>query len=122
MTLLSIRATFREPLRQVLDALLEGSEDRRAVTLDEIGESLGVMAVNAEEIDALLTALEAAGRRIDGPDGAHGESRLRVVIAAARELRAELGRTPRPEEIAARASMPIEAVRHALALAKVMQR
>lgn len=92
------------------------------MTLDEIGEALGVMAVSAEEIDALMAELEAAGRRIEGPDGAQGESRLRLVLATARELRAELGRTPRAEEIAQRASIPIEAVRHALALAKVMQR
>ena len=115
-------STFRPPLRQVLDALLRGSEDRRALTLDEVGDALGVMAVTAQEIDVLLAELEAAGRKIEAPDGAHGESRLRVVLTAARELRAELGRTPRAEEIAVRASMPIEAVRHALALAKVMQR
>ncbi len=114
--------TLRAEIRQVLDALLRESEDRRALTLDAIGDALGVMAVNAVEIDALIGALEGAGRRIEGPDGAHGESRLRVVIATARALRAELGRTPRAEEIAARAEMPIEAVRHALALVKVMQR
>lgn len=114
--------TLRPAIRDVATALLRASEDRRAVTLDEIGEALGVLAVSADEIDALMAELETAGRTIEAPDVAAGESRLRIVLAIARTLRAELGRTPRPEEIAARASIPLEAVRHALALAKVMQR
>jgi len=114
--------TLRRDLRNVADRLLRESEDSRAVTLDQIGEALGVLAVSADEIDALMRALEEAGRRIDAPDGQHGESRLRTVIATARELRTELGRAPRASEIAARAKMPIEHVEHALALAKVMQR
>jgi hypothetical protein len=113
---------LRNELQSIAECLIRDSEDSRAVDLDAIGEALGVLAVSADEIDALMKALEDAGRRIEAPDGQHGESRLRTVIATARALRAELGRAPRASEIAARAKMPIAHVEHALALARVMQR
>lgn len=113
---------LRAPIADVVARVLQQSEDSREVTLDEIGDALGVLAVSADEIDAIMTALESAGRRIVGPEEAQGESRLMTVVATARALRDELGRTPRTDEIAARASMPLEAVRHALSLARIMQR
>jgi len=113
---------MRAELLNVLERLLAASEDTNAVSLDRIGEALGVLAVGADEIDALFAELEARGRRITGPEGGGGQERLRVVIAVARELSRELGRKPRLAEIAERAGLDEEKVRHALALAKVMGR
>ena len=113
---------MRAEVARVMASLLVTSEKSKTISLDEIGEALGVMAITAEEIDVLVVTLESRGRRILGPSGGGGESRLKVVIATARDLRAELSRPPKPAEIAARASMTEQEVRHALALAKVISK
>jgi hypothetical protein len=113
---------MRPEIESVLIALLQASEVSREVSLDGIGEAFGTLAVTAEEIDQLLTDLEDRGRRVVGPSGGGGESRLKTVIAAARALEGELGRKARPAEIAARAGITEEQVRHALALARVIAR
>ena len=113
---------MRLEIEAVLLALLEASEVSREVSLDGIGDALGTRAVTAEEIDELLSKLEKQGRRVTGPSGGGGESRLKAVIAAARALQEELGRKATPAEIAARAGLTEEQVRHALALARVIAR
>jgi hypothetical protein len=92
------------------------------VTLDAIGEALGVMSVSAQEIESVFDALEAAGRQVVSPSEGRGVERLHKVVAAARELRAELGRTATREEVAKRSGLRPEEVHHALELAKIMQR
>lgn len=113
---------MRDEVAAVMEALLSASEDSRDVSLDEIGDALGVMAITADEIDQLVAALEAKGRNISGPFGGGGESRLKVVITTARVLQTELGRRPNAGEIAARTTLSEVQVRHALALAKVIAR
>ncbi len=114
------------PLRPSLDAvvraLLAASEGGRAVTLDAIGEALGTEAVSTEEVEAVMRALEAAGRAITGPEGARGAAALRVILPAARALAQRLGRRPTLREIAAETGIAVDDVRHALALAQVMGR
>ncbi len=111
---------MRDEVARVLASLFVMSEKTKTISLDEIGEVLGVIAITTDEIDALLAALEARGRRVTAPSGGGGESRLKVVLATARELRAQLSRPPKPAEIAERASLTEQEVRHALALAKVI--
>jgi len=113
---------LRREIAAVLEALLQASEDGGEITLDAIGDAIGVRAITPEEIDALMTALEAKGRRIAGPEGGGGEERLRAVVTAARALGPELGRKPTLAEIAARSGLSPLEVRHALALLQVMQR
>jgi hypothetical protein len=114
---------MRPELRELVDALLKASEDSREVTLDALGDAIGTRAVTHDEIDAMIGALEAQGRRVVGASGAgEGEARLRAVVAAARDLRASLGRTPTAREIADKTGLDLDAVKHALALARVMQR
>ena len=83
---------------------------------------MGALSVSTDEVDAILTALEAAGRRIVGPEGARGADTLRAVLPAARALAASLGRTPTIDEIATQLGVPADRVRHALALGRVMGR
>lgn len=109
-------------LRTALDDLLKQSEDARKVTLDQIGEALGATAVDATQIDALLTALEDEGRTIVAPTGQNGVAALMKILPAARALGTELGRTARVNEIAERTGMTEDAVRAALLLARVMAR
>jgi hypothetical protein len=112
-------------LREELDAIVAGlaaSSASKEVTLDAIGEAIGARPVSPAEIEAIIDALEARGVRVVGPEGGGGEERLRVVVTTARALVAELGRKPRPAEIAERSGLTEDEVRRALALAQVMQR
>jgi hypothetical protein len=109
-------------LREVFASLLAASEQTRVVELDAVGEALGVLAVSYDEIDALISALEAAGRSVQGPLGGGTEGRLKRVVEASRALSQENGRRPTLREVALRADLSEEQVRHALALLRVMQR
>lgn len=113
---------LRPELAAIVDALTTSSERSRTVHLDAIGEAIGARAVAADEIDAMIAVLESRGRTIVGPDGGHGEAHLKKVVATARALRAELGRNPSAQEIAATADLPVADVRHALSLVQIMQR
>ena len=113
---------LRRELQPIADALLAASNDRREVTLDAIGLAIGTRAITPPEIDELIAMLEAAGRTITGPEGGGGEERLKATVAAVRVLRPALGRAPTPSEIAEKAGLSEDEVRHALALLKVMQR
>jgi hypothetical protein len=113
---------LRAELKAIVTELLAASEGTRAIALDAIGEAIGTRAITPEEIEGIMKALEAAGRSVVGPAGGDGEARLKAVLTAARELRPALGRAPTVGEIAARSGLEEEQVRHALALAKVMQR
>lgn len=106
----------------IVEALLAASEATHEIALDAIGDAIGVRAITPEEIDAIMTSLEAEGRRIVGPTGGEGEAHLRAVVAAARALTPELGRRPTVGEIAERSGLAPLEVRHALALVRVMQR
>lgn len=112
--------SLRPPLEAVVNALL--ASHPHEVTLDAIGEALGTLAVSTDEVDAILSALEHRGRAIVGPEGARGAETLRAVLPAARALAASLGRKPTLDEIAARVGLPVERVRHAIALGRVMGR
>jgi hypothetical protein len=113
---------MRPELQAIVDELLAASEDSREVHLDAVGEAIGARAITTPEIEAIMDALDAAGRKLVGPNGGSGEDRLKTVIATARVLGPELGRKPTVAEIAARSGLGEDEVRHALALAKVMQR
>ena len=113
---------MRAELQAIVDALLAESKATREVSLDAIGEAIGARTVSAVEIDAMITALEKAGRTLHSPQGGEGEKHLKAVVAAARSLAPELGRKATASEIAERAGVTIIEVHHALALLKVMQR
>ena len=107
----------------MLERLLENSARSQTVTLDEIGETLGALPVSVADIEALLSALEAAGRTIVGPEEPRLEKNLGRVIAAARALRSEAqGKPLAVAAVAERAGLSIEDVLGALSLLRVMQR
>jgi hypothetical protein len=114
--------SLRPELVSLLEELLRNSAEGDAIELDAIGEAIGARAISQDEIDSILSAIEQRGRRVASAEGGRGEADLKTVLAAARELRAELGRPPRPDEIVARAGISREEVQHALALARIIQR
>lgn len=113
---------MKPELQAVLESLLAESKESSEVSLDALGEALGTHAISTDDVDEIMRALENAGRKVIGPEGGGGEDRLKIVVATARTLLAELERKPSVKEIAARSGLSEEDVRHALALAKVMQR
>lgn len=115
-------ARLRPELEDVVEVLLAASERSREVSLDAIGDAIGARAVSPDDVDAIMRALEAKDRRVVGPEGGGGEARLARVIDAARALKGELGRAATASEIAVRSGLSLDEVRHALALARVMQR
>ncbi len=102
--------------------LIAESEDSKRVTLDAIGEAIGVVAVSTDDVDTLLTWLERAGREVVGPEGARGVGNLQRVMPAARALATRLGRAPTLAELVAETGLAEQDVRHALALGRVMAR
>jgi sigma-70-like protein len=109
-------------LAPVVERLLAKSAASRKITLDEVGEAIGVVPVSTDDVDALLGALERAGREVIGPQGARGVTNLQRVIPAARILAGSLGRPATLAEIATHTGLSEEDVRHALALGRVMGR
>jgi hypothetical protein len=113
---------LRRELRAIVERLVASSATSRHISLDALGQAIGVQAVSYAEIDAMITALEARDRRVEATTEGRGEEYLRLVIGAVRSLSGELGRRPSPSEIALRTRLSLEQVRHALLLARIMQR
>jgi len=118
----SVGRGLRAELQAIVDTLLAASESSSEIHLDAVGEAIGTRAISTPEIEAIIDALEGAGRKLVGPAGGAGEDRLKTVITTARTLGPELGRKPTVAEIAGRAGLSEDEVRHALFLVKVMQR
>lgn len=112
---------MRPALAKILADLLAASETSRVVRLDDIGAAIGVAAVSADEIDALIEALEQAGRSVGGAEGLTGVAALRAIVAAARSLAAG-GTRPTVASLVAATGLPEGEVRKALLFARVLGR
>lgn len=87
------------------------------ITLDQIGEAIGTRLATPPEIEAIIDALEKKGRKVVTPRGGEGELHLKKVLDARRALgKASIA------DLAAHTGLTESEVRHALELAKVMQR
>lgn len=113
---------LRAELREIVETLLGQSEASEPISLDSIGDAIGSRAVSYVEVDAIIAALEIAGRTVEAGDKPSGERHLRAVIASIRALSAQLGRRPSQAEIAEHAGLTRSQVGHALQLARIMQR
>jgi hypothetical protein len=113
---------LRRELRVIVDRLVASSAASRQISLDALGQAIGVQAVSYAEIDAMVTAIEARDRRVEATTEGRGEEYLKLVVGAVRTLSGELGRRPSLAEIALRTRLSLEQVRHALMLARIMQR
>jgi hypothetical protein len=98
------------------------SRSAQVLNLDDVADVIGAADVSSDEIGSVLDALEAAGRSISTLERPHITSSLQRVLLMARELRQELGRIPRVQEIAHRSGLEPEAIQLALLYAAVLQR
>ena len=105
-----------------MDQLVADTKDTRQVSLDALGQAIGLLSVSYVEIDAMITELEARDRRVEATSEGRGEEYLRRVVEAVRTLSRELGRRPSLAEIALRTALSLDQVRYALLLARIMQR
>ena len=91
------------------------------VTLDQVGESIGIEAVTAPQIDELITALEAAGILVESELGPGVQPLLHRVLLAARQLKSQ-GASVAPERVAEASGLSVREVRVALLYAEVLYR
>lgn len=113
---------LRRELRAIVDRLVASSVASRQISLDALGQAIGMQAVSYAEIDAMITAIEGRDRRVEATTEGRGEEYLKLVVGAVRTLSGELGRRPSLTEIALRTRLSLDQVRHALLLARIMQR
>ena len=92
-------STLRKELRAIVDRLIATSEASRQVSLDALGQAIGIQSISYAEIDAMISALEARGRTVEAASGGRGEEYLRLVVPAVRSLSSELGRRPSPSVV-----------------------
>lgn len=116
--------TLRPELALIVDGIVHRLAARSATTigLDEIGDAIGATAISIDEIELVFTTLEERGITVGDATIPPASAHLGDVLKTARALRSELGRTPRPDEIAQRAGLAPEAVRRALFAARILQR
>ena len=114
--------TMRPAVQAIVDALLASSDTGSSISIDRVGEAVGITRIDTTEIEALLVALEKAERKVVVETGASGIAALRTVVPATRTLTTELRRKPTIDEIAAKTSLSVPDVRRALLLAQVMGR
>lgn len=116
----AVSVTLRTELVRVVEALLLTSEN--PISLNTVGDHIGALAVSPTELEEIFANLERAGRSVSGDISEPASHSLGVVITAARELRRELGRPARVEELVERSGVSADRVRGALLLVQVMQR
>jgi hypothetical protein len=114
--------TLRPELIRIVDELATASSTSKEVSLDALGDAIGTRPVSYVEIDAMISALEAKQRRVTATSDRRGEADLRVLLAAIKAFSAEFGRRPSLAELSERVELSSEQVKHALVLARVMQR
>ena len=113
---------LRGKLQRIVTTLADEHRGDGGVPLDALGDALATEAVTTVEIEDMIHALDAAGVPVTSPKAENGEAMLKHVLDAARTLSRETGERPTVEAIAAKSGLTTDAVHHALALAKVMQR
>jgi hypothetical protein len=110
---------MRPAIVTILDRLLQS--DEQLLSLDVIGDAIGVEGISAEEIDELFHALGKAGRTI-GTVTPNVREHLGLVLREARRLRRHSQAVPDIAAIARAAGLTPSEVRAALLYASVLSR
>ncbi|MBX3184498.1 MAG: hypothetical protein KIT72_02490 [Polyangiaceae bacterium] len=110
---------MRGELQIVLTSLVARTEAE--LSLSQVAEALGDLAVSHEDIDWLIGELEARGFTVDVPGGVGGIEALRRVLSSARALKGQGERATLPR-ICEHSGLSREAALRGLALARVLGR
>jgi hypothetical protein len=108
-------------MRPVITAIFQRllQHQPNELSLDVIGEAIGIVAITAEEIDELFHSLENAGRQI-GSATPNIRQNLNLVLREARQLRNTQNATPDTASIALASGLTPGEVRAALLYASVL--
>jgi len=106
----------------LLQTLLRESEQTRVIDLDHFADAAAPFGLGADQLDALIDALEKEGRQVKGDDSIRLREELALVLPRARAFVAENGRRPSVEELAALAGTSAVVVRRALAFGRLISR
>ncbi len=106
----------------LLDEIVAMSEPGSVISLDVFAALQAPYGLSPEEVDALITAVEATGRRIEADDTIHLQEELALVLPRARAFVAAHGRRPTVDELAAEAGVSTAIVRRALSFGRLIAR
>lgn len=108
--------------RELLDEILAMSDPGSVISLDVFAALQAPYGLGADEIDALIGAVEKTGRRIEADDSIRLQEELALVLPRARQFVAAHGRRPTIDELAAEAGVSTEIVRRALSFGRLIAR
>jgi|GEM_PF-3126205 len=115
-------APLAPPLAAIVERLL--ARFPKEIPIDAIGEETALVTGRAEDVDAIVTALEKAGRplrsAVSEASEAGGPALLATVLKTARALQVASGRTPTAPEIAQACGLAEGDVRRALGFARTL--
>ncbi len=98
------------------------SEPGSVISLDVFAALQAPYGLSPEEVDALITAVEATGRRIEADDSIRLQEELALVLPRARAFVVAHGRRPTVDELAAEAGVSTAIVRRALSFGRLIAR
>lgn len=110
---------MRDVLERIVAELL--ARGPRGISLDDVGEAIGVELVSQAEIEELLQRLESAGCHVGTVTPAIRDH-LKLVLEVARELGRGRGAAPNVTEVAEKSGLSVGEVRAALLYASVLSR
>jgi pyrroline-5-carboxylate reductase len=105
---------MRPLIKSIVDNLIDRHADAGRVDLNDIAEAIDARSVSYDEVEYIVTRLEAEGLEVGEPIDASEVRVMRTVIGAARTLRSSLNRSPTIAEISAVSGHTQQAVRRAL--------
>jgi hypothetical protein len=89
------------------------------ISLDRVAEAIGAAPVTMSDIEAIFSALDAAGRRVEA-EVKDPPAALAQVLRTVRSFTAQNGRRPNVSEIALASGLRLGEVRFALLYARVL--
>ncbi len=107
---------------ELLDAILAMSKPGDVVSLDVLAELQAPYGLSADEVDALIAAVEEAGRTVEADDSIRLREELALVLPRARAFVTEHGRRPSVDELAEACGVSAAVVRRALSFGRLIAR
>lgn len=104
----------RPDLHLIVQELVERHRSSGRVDLNDIDEVIGTRAVSYDDVEEIVTLLEAAGLRVGEPLDDEDIRVMQDILKSAQRLRQSLCRPPTVAEVSGDSGHPPHAVRRAL--------